>query len=693
MKKIVQKYLKSLKPPYSRRDAAPVLLTLLFLLIIPITILSLNKKTNYESLAETQSILPLPMKVLVLMYFPPDASNTALLDGVETGWGTDATVNGRTIANFWEPKAKEMVTSAIPFINDASRYHGYKDASAPAFFNYQVADTKVYFTQIPRGIRLGTNPDGTPNYRPNYHQILLDHNICNLVDAGGVKEVWMYGYHSKTIVPDESRMSSKYGDVSNSYPKESAIPAEYQLPLCTNSYTLYNFTYQPGGGTAIANNIHNRLHQIENMIPFAENKWPPTSTNVVGSTFWGDFSEYIQSDTVRSSYRSSCGNTHTAPNWTDFATSGYLYNSTTKAEFNCETWNPDDSKTTYIYAACERWGCTEMGYYKWWLQNIPGFNNGIVYNGQPMKNWWEAMYDFNRFIDNGRSLYGTSIVTGGPLPTSAPSSTPTPTPPPTSTTNIALNRPTTSNRIALSGHEAAKAVDGDRTTANNSWQVANPINPGDWWQVDLGSSYPVSKIIIYPNSVNYHDMCKGFTVAVSATGAFTGEQTTVVTEVNRPETVTDTYSFQPVSGRYVRLACTVTQDWVQMQEFEVYASIQPTTTLQPTATVRPTALPTPIPTTATGDTIKPVISITSPLNNSTVKKNSRVAIKVTATDNVRVERVEYLIGSTLATVTTAPFTYTWSVPGKPRTTYTITATAYDSSNNSSSQTIRVTSSK
>jgi len=56
-------------------------------------------------------------------------------------------------------------------------------------------------------------------------------------------------------------------------------------------------------------------------------------------------------------------------------------------------------------ANCTQWGCTETGFYKWFMQNIPGYENGIVYKGIPMRNWWEAMYDFNAFIDAGRSLY------------------------------------------------------------------------------------------------------------------------------------------------------------------------------------------------------------------------------------------------------------------------------------------------
>ena len=442
-----------------RQYVMPVLLTLILPLIVLQSLTPQKKQEKPAVLAQTTAV-PLPIKVLVLEYFPLSASNTANLDGVETGWGSDATVNGRTV-KFWEQATTDMITSAVPVLNEGSRYHGYKDPTAIAFLNYQVIDTRKFYTPIPRGVALDTQPDGTVSRRPYYSQILTNVNTCNYVNNLGVQEVWMYGYHSKYIVPDESRMSSKYGDISNSYPKEETLATQYKMPRCAKAYTLYNFTYQPGGGAAMGNTIHNRIHQIENMIPFAEGKYPPSSTTIPGSTFWGDFSEYVQDTTSRASYRSSCGNAHYPPNWQNAKTDAYRYDLKTLGRFNCETWNPDDTKTTYITAGCERWGCTDVGFYKYFMQNIPGYNNGIVFNGQPMKNWWEIFYDFEAFIDHGRSLYGTSIIPGQtasptptravtptPIPTVKPSPTKIPTPTPTRKPSpTPTKRPTPTPRI------------------------------------------------------------------------------------------------------------------------------------------------------------------------------------------------------------------------------------------------------
>ena len=333
--------------------------------------------------------LPIQVPVLVLAYFPPHPDNPAFLDADETGW-TDMPIAHMQAAT------QGMIEAGQNLINEATRYHGYKDPAAPQYLEYYTYDKIEYFQAMPRGY-----PLGGIERRPHYRQILNNIDICTYVDVHGVKEVWIYGYHASIIVPDESKMSSKYGDVSNAWPKDEYIPAEYRLPRCSNSYVMYNFTYQPGGATAIDNNIHNRLHQIENAIFFAENVgYPPSNDNVIGSLFWDDFSVYGARASLPG-YRASCGNTHSPPNTTE----GYKYDAPEYQENNCETWHPDDSKTTYVISNCSQWGCTETGFYKWFMQNLPGYENGIVYNGRTMRNWWEAMYDFNAFIDAARSLY------------------------------------------------------------------------------------------------------------------------------------------------------------------------------------------------------------------------------------------------------------------------------------------------
>lgn len=110
-------------------------------------------------------------------------------------------------------------------------------------------------------------------------------------------------------------------------------------------------------------------------------------------------------------------------------------------------------------------------------------------------------------------------------------------------------------------------------------------------------------------------------------------------------------------------------------------------TSTPTPTPQPTNTPTP-----TSDIIKPTVYITYPLNGAIVAKNKTTSINATATDNVRVIKVEFYINNVFKyTDTTSPYSYSWRVPNRPKVTYTITAKAYDAASNVGSQTITVTS--
>jgi hypothetical protein len=341
------------------------------------------EKVDSCQIQSPQPTLPLKVPVLALAFYPTDKNNPDFLDPVETGW-----VNIR-IADM-KKATKGMIDSGLAFINDSTRYHGYKNPNSPQYLDYFLLEMIEYSNPIPRGFPLNES-----EFRPNYHQILSDIDICDYVENRGVKEVWIYAYHTNTIVPDESKMSSKYGDISNALPKDEFLPQEFRLPRCNSFYVMYNFTYQPGGANAIGNTIHNRLHQIENVVFFSENLgYPVSEQNVVGSLFWNDFSVLWDRASL-TGYRASCGNTHSPPNTTE----GYDYDSRNYAENNCETWNPDDTLTSYVRANCEQWGCTDLGFYKWFMQNLPGYENGMNYQAKPLLNWWDAMVNFEHYIE------------------------------------------------------------------------------------------------------------------------------------------------------------------------------------------------------------------------------------------------------------------------------------------------------
>jgi thermitase len=89
------------------------------------------------------------------------------------------------------------------------------------------------------------------------------------------------------------------------------------------------------------------------------------------------------------------------------------------------------------------------------------------------------------------------------------------------------------------------------------------------------------------------------------------------------------------------------------------------------------------------DTIAPVVSISSPQNGSYVTGTQK--IKITASDNVGVSKVELYIDGALRGVATNQntFTYTWNTRKEARGNHTISTKAYDTAGNVGGNTITV----
>ena len=93
-----------------------------------------------------------------------------------------------------------------------------------------------------------------------------------------------------------------------------------------------------------------------------------------------------------------------------------------------------------------------------------------------------------------------------------------------------------------------------------------------------------------------------------------------------------------------------------------------------------------------GDNIPPTVSINSPANGSIVARKANVTITASASDNVGVARVEFLVNGALqCTDTTAAYSCVWRVPAAPNKTYQLQARAFDAAGNSATATVQVTS--
>ena len=95
---------------------------------------------------------------------------------------------------------------------------------------------------------------------------------------------------------------------------------------------------------------------------------------------------------------------------------------------------------------------------------------------------------------------------------------------------------------------------------------------------------------------------------------------------------------------------------------------------------------------SSADNVSPTVSINSPADGSTVARKAAVTITASASDNVGVARVEFLVnGSLQCTDVSAPYSCNWRVPNPPKRTYQIQARAFDQAGNSATAEIQVTS--
>ena len=94
--------------------------------------------------------------------------------------------------------------------------------------------------------------------------------------------------------------------------------------------------------------------------------------------------------------------------------------------------------------------------------------------------------------------------------------------------------------------------------------------------------------------------------------------------------------------------------------------------------------------TQAGDNIAPTVAITNPANNAMVARKSNVTITATASDNVGVTRVDFLINGALqCSDTAAPYSCAWRVPNPMGRTYQIQARAFDTAGNNATASIQV----
>lgn len=352
------------------------------------TIGSLEKQaviiaSEKQEVLASGNILP----VLSLRYFPVDESGQAL-DPAITG-------SNKPLSEM-RTRVDATLTSTINARTDSTKYRGYKDSNATAYINYSLNEDKEFLVPLPLSTQYAKRVD--------HFKIFSDVNIgvanvCDYIDNQGVKEVWIWMYHTASTEPIESNMSPKTGGTFGTYGYRDISNSSRvdDLPRCAHTYTVYEYNYFRG----LPENLENHGHQIEHVLNWIDGRDVTPRDEWQNLLFWGKF---VGSDSTHKIINPGCGWTHYPPN----GVTDYDWANETDVLSDCEDWKPDGTGTKKIID-CHTWAGSDcrsplMDFKLWWMQNIPGLDNGLVYNGEQLRNWWDFIYDFDSALAQGKSL-------------------------------------------------------------------------------------------------------------------------------------------------------------------------------------------------------------------------------------------------------------------------------------------------
>lgn len=310
------------------------------------------------------------IKILSLTYIPLDNKNLDL-NVIDNSSGVYSNLTPDDIKH----NVDNMNVELAKDLENGTKYHYYKDNKAQPAIKYSFYNKIQKFSSLPFS---GKFFGGNPEIRViDYNTIMQESDICNLVDNKGVNEVWIWVYASNNVKGWDTNMSSSFYDVSSS-DKDST-----DLPICNHSYTVYLYDYGKGIDEALSKHIK----QFESVF-----------TTLNKDLFWYKYVGYFSNskwegnwgDPLILDHKRRCGSDFFPPNGTDF--NDWL--NTDSMQSDCMNWDPN-GKGNWEDINCNMWKCTRSGFYIFWMQNIPGPDNNLTYNGAKLRNWWDFISNFD----------------------------------------------------------------------------------------------------------------------------------------------------------------------------------------------------------------------------------------------------------------------------------------------------------
>ena len=94
-----------------------------------------------------------------------------------------------------------------------------------------------------------------------------------------------------------------------------------------------------------------------------------------------------------------CGWAHYPPN----AEGDYDWANKRVVTSDIEDWKPDGSGEKKEITS-SIWDGDSYKWFIYWMQSVPGMDNGLTDNGKPLRNWWFFIADFDTAMANKMKL-------------------------------------------------------------------------------------------------------------------------------------------------------------------------------------------------------------------------------------------------------------------------------------------------
>lgn len=351
------------------------------------------------------------INVVVINYVPTNDNGVTVNQNTFPFAGDNGVDPNLTVEEYNKWVLSQNIRTKVG-IEEGSKFRGYKNNNDPYIGIKVLKYINVY--EMPKIVREMPGDlfaqDSTEGYYPDYFKLFESIGLESLVNEHDVKEVW---FNRKSLAVPESNMSSpSSGDISNAYYGSSQYGysntiQEDDLPIYDKTFVVYSH-WMHNSYEAI---LHVRGHQIERQLDVLEG----------GDFLWGKFKGFSVGPDGR---ERGCGTVHYPVN----ATSDYQYNNDHHVLSDIEDWEPDGSgertlvnssnwirKITIPYnlptssyksetSRVVIGNDPEGGWLIYWFQSIPGEDNNLQYNGLNLKNWWDALYDWDYHYTQSKRL-------------------------------------------------------------------------------------------------------------------------------------------------------------------------------------------------------------------------------------------------------------------------------------------------